>query len=505
MAQLLVRSGHKPVCTAKWNSPPNQKESIRIEELVEKIANLKDQGLTAAGIAWSFIKRRIQPLQERSVPGYLYKGPEDPSRLKEDLTHDEILERVGKFLTGVHSEPKTPPEYSATNSPPSEHIALYHSPPPLPEHLTADQMTEAEISGSKELISQRAKAAAQSSSGSKRPVEEGRLQVQVPKKSRTVAKVRMCHASEDKMPGCLPMTLVTTSSVILIDDIIALRKPVSIAAAPPMMTAAVLPSSAEASQHLTISVVHELGTRPSDNVSASEDKMPEGLPTLVAKSEDQPTTHPRRESAEAKLAEKKQERSAKLRTCHLAVLAVLEKQINSLKEENTKISTSLKEHAQTETILKEQLTNQMDCCKHAINQLREAQNTRKETYSQFLTSIQEIQTLNRSLAEAEEDKEKIKEAATPILKLVSRLSENQASTPFLDQLREVPGLIRVYCKKAARVCTSRVLGTVRAYYPGLDLTRVGEGKPKDCSAEDFASHIVAMEPVADSLIESFTL
>jgi len=72
-------------------------------------------------------------------------------------------------------------------------------------------MTEAEISGSKELISQRAKAAAQSSSGSKRPVEEGRLQVQVPKKSRTVAKVRMCHASEDKMPGCLPMTLVTTS------------------------------------------------------------------------------------------------------------------------------------------------------------------------------------------------------------------------------------------------------------------------------------------------------
>lgn len=119
MAQLLVRSGHKPVCTAKWNSPPNQKESIRIEELVEKIANLKDQGLTAAGIAWSFIKRRIQPLQERSVPGYLYKGPEDPSRLKEDLTHDEILERVRKFLTGVHSEPKTPPEYSATNSPPS--------------------------------------------------------------------------------------------------------------------------------------------------------------------------------------------------------------------------------------------------------------------------------------------------------------------------------------------------------------------------------------------------
>ena len=70
-------------------------------------------------------------------------------------------------------------------------------------------------------------------------------------------------------------------AVTLIDDIIALRKPVSIAAASPMMTAAVPPSSAEASQHPTTIVVPELSTRPSDNVSASEDKMYEGLPTLV--------------------------------------------------------------------------------------------------------------------------------------------------------------------------------------------------------------------------------
>ena len=49
----------------------------------------------------------------------------------------------------------------------------------------------------------------------------------------------------------------------------------------------------------------------------------------------------RTESAEAKLAEK-QECSAKLRTCHLAALAALKEQIDSLMEENAKILTSLK-------------------------------------------------------------------------------------------------------------------------------------------------------------------
>jgi len=41
------------------------------------------------------------------------------------------------------------------------------------------------------------------------------------------------------------------------------------------------------------------------------------------------------------LAEK-QECSAKLRTCHLAALAALKEQIDSLMEENAKILTSLK-------------------------------------------------------------------------------------------------------------------------------------------------------------------
>jgi len=64
----------------------------------------------------------------------------------------------------------------------------------------------------------------------------------------------------------------------------------------------------------------------------------------------------------------------------------------------------------------------------------------------------------------------------------------------------MPGLIQVYCKKAARVFALKALGSVRAFFPSLDLTPVGEGIPEDCSSEDLAGHIAAMESVAERLL-----
>jgi hypothetical protein len=106
----------KPVFSDIWNSSPNNRESTDIPQLVEMIAELKRNGLTGVEIAYSFTKLRIQPLQERSVLDYEYKGPEDP-RLKEDLTHEEILERLRIFFGPVKFKPKISPQYSAGNFP----------------------------------------------------------------------------------------------------------------------------------------------------------------------------------------------------------------------------------------------------------------------------------------------------------------------------------------------------------------------------------------------------
>jgi hypothetical protein len=117
--QLHEHTLRKPVFSDRWNCAPKDRELIGIKELVGMIEKLKRKGMTGIRIAYSFIKRQIQPLQERSVPGYRYKGPEDPSRLKkEDLTHDEILERLNKFFVHVNfKKPKPLFEYSADKPP----------------------------------------------------------------------------------------------------------------------------------------------------------------------------------------------------------------------------------------------------------------------------------------------------------------------------------------------------------------------------------------------------
>jgi hypothetical protein len=113
VSQQPERTPCKPVYSDKWNSSPDDRESSGIPELVKMIAELKKKGLTAVGIAQSLISRRVQPLQERSVPGYRYKG-------EGDLNHDEILERLAQlFVPCVNFKSKIPDEYSADNPPPA--------------------------------------------------------------------------------------------------------------------------------------------------------------------------------------------------------------------------------------------------------------------------------------------------------------------------------------------------------------------------------------------------
>jgi hypothetical protein len=56
-------------------------ESIRLPELIKKIKDLREVGLRAEHVAFSFMKRRVQPLMARDTLGYQYTGDEDSSRM----------------------------------------------------------------------------------------------------------------------------------------------------------------------------------------------------------------------------------------------------------------------------------------------------------------------------------------------------------------------------------------------------------------------------------------
>jgi hypothetical protein len=80
---------------------------------------LREAGLRAKHVAFSFMKRSVQPLMARDTLGYQYTGGEDTSRMPGNEVDDEdIVERLGRIFKDM--PPYTPcpvPEYSASRPP----------------------------------------------------------------------------------------------------------------------------------------------------------------------------------------------------------------------------------------------------------------------------------------------------------------------------------------------------------------------------------------------------
>jgi hypothetical protein len=80
---------------------------------------LREAGLRAEHVAFSFMKRRVQPLMARDTLGHQYTGDEDTSRMPgNEVGNEVIVERLGRIFKDM--PPYTPcpiPEYSASLPP----------------------------------------------------------------------------------------------------------------------------------------------------------------------------------------------------------------------------------------------------------------------------------------------------------------------------------------------------------------------------------------------------
>ena len=98
---------------ACWNAKLTNEELSDIELLKALVSQHKAQGLTAAGIIWSWVSLRIQPMRARERAGYNYMGNQDNDRLSTlSLTDEEVLEQVQRILHGVEEKPPIPGELS---------------------------------------------------------------------------------------------------------------------------------------------------------------------------------------------------------------------------------------------------------------------------------------------------------------------------------------------------------------------------------------------------------
>jgi hypothetical protein len=77
-------------------------EGIQLPELLAKIKSLREVGLRAEHVAFSFMKRRVQPLMARDTLGYQYIGEGDSSRMPDsEIDDDDIIDRLGRIFKDI--------------------------------------------------------------------------------------------------------------------------------------------------------------------------------------------------------------------------------------------------------------------------------------------------------------------------------------------------------------------------------------------------------------------
>jgi hypothetical protein len=118
-SELPKPSGKQPKHRSWWNLEPTMQEGVQLPELLAKIKALREARLRAEHVAFSFMKRRVQPLMAHDTLGYQYTGDDDSSRMPGDeIDDDDIVDRLGRIFKDMPAYMPCPvPEYSAARPP----------------------------------------------------------------------------------------------------------------------------------------------------------------------------------------------------------------------------------------------------------------------------------------------------------------------------------------------------------------------------------------------------
>jgi hypothetical protein len=102
----------------EWNIELSKGDMDQVEELLDIIAAHKLMGVTGPSVMFSFFKCRVQPIQQRHILGFEYKGTEDPSRMcAEELSDEATLLLVKRVLLDVDAVPYVPQLFASQNPP----------------------------------------------------------------------------------------------------------------------------------------------------------------------------------------------------------------------------------------------------------------------------------------------------------------------------------------------------------------------------------------------------
>ena len=97
---------------------PEEKAHVKV--LVNRVVQLIRDGVTGMDLLEVFLQRRIQPLQARDHPMWMYSGLEDSTRIHPEEGDDDTLEKCLSGITGHKVNPRGArrvPPFDQSNAP----------------------------------------------------------------------------------------------------------------------------------------------------------------------------------------------------------------------------------------------------------------------------------------------------------------------------------------------------------------------------------------------------
>ena len=102
-------TGLPPFSLARVENPSSSKvvpkEKVQVKVLVERVVQLVRDGVTGMDLLEVFLVRRIQPLQARDHPMWMYSGLEDSTRIHPEDVSEDTLEKWLMGITGNKDNP----------------------------------------------------------------------------------------------------------------------------------------------------------------------------------------------------------------------------------------------------------------------------------------------------------------------------------------------------------------------------------------------------------------
>ena len=97
----------------------------------------------------------------------------------------------------------------------------------------------------------------------------------------------------------------------------------------------------------------------------------------------------------------------------------------------------------------------------------------------------------------------LKIAAQTVVDMVDPVEDSGAGDKALaERLREAPQKITGFLFETSKQYVVHVLGLVKSYWPGGNLTLIGDGLAEGCSDEIFTEYIEEVKPIANKIVDT---